>query len=124
MNERHPEPWLERALALLDQSTENLDAATLSRLNRARQQALARRRARHPLWLGLGAVGAAAALVLGLGLARHAGGPLSALPAQNPASAAADVAADGLLADEDNAELVEDLDFYAWLATQPGGGQG
>ena len=51
MNTPHDdEAWIDRAKALLDESAENLDAATLSRLNRARQAALAQRqRASAPL---------------------------------------------------------------------------
>src|SRR5262245_10349534 len=40
MNAPTREAWTERTLRLLDHSTDILDAATLSRLNRARQAAL------------------------------------------------------------------------------------
>ena len=118
MNMPDREPWLERSLALLDQSVDAIDASTLSRLARARQHALARRPAQRRIRLGFsmigfGAIGAAAALVLAFGIARHAARPALAPTSAAPVSAQAD--GDDIAADDDNAELVEDLDFYAWL---------
>lgn len=107
------EPWLERSLALLDQSVDAIDASTLSRLARARQHALVRRHAQRRVWIGFGAIGAAAMLVLAFGVAQHAARPrISSMPVA-PVSAQAD--GDDIVADDDNAELYEDLDFYAWL---------
>lgn len=111
---RDDEPWLERSLALLQGSADGLDAATLSRLNRARQAALAQRRRAMPLWWGAAAA-CAIALVLALGLARHDTAPVAApLAAPNQDSGAIDA----LASDDDNAEMVDDLDFYAWLDAQ------
>ena len=122
MNLSDREPWLERSLALLDQSVEAIDASTLSRLARARQHALARRHAQRRVWIGFGAIGAAAMLMLAFGIARHAGRPDLAPAAGVPASAAAD--GEDVAVDDDNAELVEDLDFYAWLDAQSGNERG
>ena len=73
---RDNEAWLERSLALLQQSADGLDAATLSRLNRARQAALAQsRRATHLWWSA--AFAGAFALVLALGVVRHDVAPVA-----------------------------------------------
>ena len=48
------EPWLAKTVQQLDESARDLDAATLSRLNRARQAALAEvrhKRAGWSMWL-------------------------------------------------------------------------
>jgi hypothetical protein len=112
------ERWLERAKALLDESAENLDAATLSRLNRARQAALATRRKGPGRWAWSAALacGAAAAFALAIGL--HSRGVVS------PATPAAELeAADiDVMTSEDDLDLAENLDFYAWLEKQPPGG--
>lgn len=109
------EPWLDRSLALLDQSAESLDAATLSRLNRARQAALVQPRLRH--WrIGLVLAGATA-VALAIGVGHRGFAPLPPLPAEH-AAVADGGALDALAADDDSLELTEDLDFYAWLDAQ------
>jgi type VI protein secretion system component VasF len=116
MNVPHDDArWVDRATALLDASAENLDGATLSRLNRARQAALAARTSRWRPWtVGAGLAGAAAAmLAIAIGLhghvdtTTHAAAPLDA----------SDI--DVLASDDDTLDLSENLDFYAWLETQP-----
>ncbi|HEU4665567.1 MAG TPA: hypothetical protein VFS55_16175 [Dokdonella sp.] len=108
------EPWLDRSLALLDRSAEALDAATLSRLNRARQAALAQARPRH--WHIGAALAAATALALAIGLV---GRGLAPVPAPPTAHAVSDGGALNALADDDDSlELSEDLDFYAWFDAQ------
>jgi len=109
--------WIGRATALLDRSVEGLDAHTLSRLNRARQAALAQA---HPQWRHARVFGGAfllgsLAVLMAIGIARH---HVPAVP-----TTAADATAD-VLAGEDNLDLYEDLDFYAWLDAQQGGGHG
>jgi hypothetical protein len=108
---------------LLRQSADELDAATLSRLNRARQAAVA----------GLGPAGtrrgwllpaystaAVAMLVVAVWVGRAVGpAPTSAQMSAQTAAEAPDspVVAqdlDVLLAGE-NPEMMEDLEFYAWL---------
>jgi hypothetical protein len=115
MNTRgNDEPWLERALGLLQQSADGLDAATLSRLNRARQAALALPRRSMPLMWGFAAA-CAFALVLALGLGRR---DLSPDPPTVAVPVADSGAIDALASDDENAEMVDDLDFYAWLDAQ------
>jgi hypothetical protein len=106
--------WVDRATALLDASAENLDAATLSRLNRARQAALASRRGGWRPWtVGAGLAGAAAAmLAIAVGLHTRVAAPVP-LDAND---------IDVLSSDDDTLDLSENLDFYAWLETQPDGG--
>jgi hypothetical protein len=119
MNTSHNEPWLERSLALLDQSADALDAATLSKLTRARHAALAQPRQRH--WqLGLVAVACTAVLALAIGLVgRHS--PST----QVPSTATLDAPAiDAIASDDDTLDLSEDLDFYAWLDAQQNHGEG
>ena len=112
MNSRPEEPWVGRTLALLDRSAETLDAATLSRLNRARQAALAGRRpAWRPNWLiGGGFAGAALALAIALGIGGHSA-RLHAPPGGAPVQSGE---ADPFAAD-DGLDLYENLDFYVWF---------
>lgn len=111
MNSRSEEPWVGRTLALLGRSAETLDAATLSRLNRARQAALAERR---PAWrqswlIGGGFAGAALALAIGLGIAGHS--PRMHVPPGAPVQSGE---VDPFVAD-DGLDLYENLDFYVWF---------
>ncbi|MBA8883676.1 hypothetical protein [Dokdonella fugitiva] len=110
MNTPPREPWLDRSLALLDQSAESLDAATLSRLNRARQAALVQPTLRH--WrVGLALAGTAA-LALMIGIGHRALAPATRMP---PEHVTGQATALDVLADDDGLELSEDLDFYAWF---------
>lgn len=114
------EPWVDRAVALLDESAQALDGAALSRLNRARQAALAQRRSvMHGWTLGAGLAGGALALAFAFGIGRH-GTPV---PATDPLSAGASADVDELTAD-DNPEMYENLDFYAWLDARQQDGNG
>jgi hypothetical protein len=100
----------ERAKALFDESVRELDAETLSRLNRSRQTALAELKAGGAglSWLRWTPVGAAAVAAVAAVVVWRAG-DLEQLPP--------DTAADFemLLAGEE-LELLEDLEFYRWLA--------
>jgi hypothetical protein len=122
---REDEAWIEQARALLDRSTESLDAASLSRLNRARQAALMQKRGRPRAWIVGGSLAAAAALALciGLGLYRldASNRPDSPAPAAE-ALQPADI--DVLTGDDDALDLYENLDFYAWLDEQGGDSNG
>lgn len=112
------EPWLDRSIALLDQSADALDAATLSRLTQARHAAAAHARVRRSRWW-IGAAGAACAAALVLAFGLH---PWRDPPAGTPVAA---VAVDALATDDDNLDLYQDLDFYAWLdADEQRGGEG
>ncbi len=125
MNERKqtPEPgdptasdarWTDAACRLLDESADDLDAATLSRLNRARQAAIeAGRTRRASVWAWPALFAAAATCALALLVWPAAQAPLDSTP--DSVIAAGDL--DLLAADADLA-LYEDLEFYAWLDTQ------
>lgn len=126
--------WVLRSRSLLEASAQQLDGATLSRLNRARQAALVQLapRRREPLllrWLGLGAVTAGLALVLWRGLLpigelgetslsplAGSDAPAIVAPGELPV-AAPDFE---LLADPESYALLEDLEFYAWLQAEEG----
>jgi hypothetical protein len=114
---REDEAWIGRARALLDASTDALDAATLSRLNRARHAALAQRRRMPRAWaLGAGFAGLVAA-AFGVAIGWRAGLPTAA-PARSAPLQAADI--EMLTGDDDALDLSENLDFYAWLERQGG----
>ncbi len=104
----------------LDASVDALDAATLSRLNQARQRALAevayapwRRR-----WIWPAAFAAAASVVMAVAwLPRGAVSPPLATPVASVQQEDLD-----LLATGDSLDMYEDLEFYAWLESQPADG--
>jgi len=112
---REDEAWTRRVRTVLDQPNGELDAATLSRLNRARQAALAAALGRRPLraWWPA-ALATAAVLAVAVVLVR--------IP--EPATPAAPVAAEDfeVIAAQDSLELYEDLEFYAWLDAQSADG--
>jgi hypothetical protein len=98
-----------RASQLFDESVRELDAGTLSRLNRSRQRALAgakRGGLEWPVAAPVAAVAAAAAVAV---IVWSLGSGIDDLPPET----AADF--EMLLAGED-LEMLEDLDFYRWLA--------
>ncbi|HEV7491941.1 MAG TPA: DUF3619 family protein [Rhodanobacteraceae bacterium] len=123
MNQPHEdENWIDRATALLDWSADNLDAATLSRLNRARQAALAQRRVVTRRWAWSAALAGAAVAVFGVAVGLH---HRFDTPATNPAAASAPAGdIDFLTSDDDALDLYENLDFYAWLEKQGGDPRG
>ncbi len=106
--------FVRTASELLRRSAEDLDGATASRLNRARQAALEQlpQRRRTSRWLvpalSTAAVGAVA---VGLWLNQSVDRDL---PAQSSSAALSAADMDLLLAD-DSLEMFEDLEFYAWL---------
>lgn len=111
---RGDDAFAEAAAALLRESAQNVDAATASRLNRARQAALDQypRRPRLATWLAP-ALSTAAVLALAVGLwLNRAGAPAIPAPLTPAVESTADL--DLLLAD-DSLEMLENLDFYAWL---------
>ena len=119
MSAHDPNPgWLDQARTLLDDSAAGLDAATLSRLNRARQGALAQRRRTAPRRWMLPAGLASACLALFVALAWHAllpSGALQELPINSRNVANADM---DLVSSDDSLEMYQDLEFYAWLEAQ------
>ena len=114
MTTPNDERWLERARALLDESAGNLDAATLSRLNRARQAALAARRKGPSRWTWSVMLAGAAAAVFALALGLHHRGAA-------PPPVGLDAADIDVLTSDDDLDVAENLDFYAWLEKQPAG---
>jgi hypothetical protein len=114
-------PWAEAVRRELDADAAALDGAARSRLNRARQAALAeagRSRWLAPrLWLP---AGAAAALALSLVLQPVVDRPG---PARADGAAAGAVEDLELLRQGESLELYEDQEFYAWLdASEPAPG--
>jgi hypothetical protein len=107
-------PWLDAARRALDEDAASFDAATVSRLNRARQAALdAARAPRRARWLLPSAFAAAACGALALAIV-----PRLQAPAEMPPVASASGADFELLATGEELTLYEDLEFYAWLDSQ------
>ncbi|MEE4162424.1 MAG: hypothetical protein V2I25_07920 [Woeseiaceae bacterium] len=102
-----------QAKALFDESVDALDGATLSKLNRARQRALEELDEGHPAglrtWLlpagGAAAVAALAFLVVGT----------NDTDMRVPAGVTAADSDFEMLIDENSLEMLEELEFYAWL---------
>jgi hypothetical protein len=123
MNANEHPAWTGQAVRLLDESAQALDAATLSRLNRARQAALMQRPARRRnlvVWLPAGLAGACALfLAVGVWQARTPM-PARPLPVQAAVGSGDSINANDLelISSGDNLEMVQDLDFYAWLGSQ------
>lgn len=102
------EEFKQRAKADFDASVEKLDAATLSRLNRARHAALAELQQPTRQWSRwMPATGVAAAALVVVMLMQ---GPESI--EAPPPSAVADME---ILLGEDSIEMLEELEFYSWL---------
>jgi hypothetical protein len=108
-----------RARELLDESVEQIDRPTRSRLTQARHAALAeleRRRFRAGSWLPAGALAAAAVLAVAL----WSGPGANVRPP--PVFAAAPAEDLELLTVGDDLDMLgEDAEFYAWAAGNPSG---
>ena len=112
---RDDETFARQAGAQLRDSTEHLDAATLSRLNRARQRALDEMPGRMRTgWWGAAGVTAVAATVV-VGIWQSSGPPDPSMP---PSIVANDMDDFELLLEEGDLEMIEDLEFFAWPATE------
>jgi hypothetical protein len=112
-----PDPLEDRSRELFEDSVERLDARTRSRLNQARQRALAemdKGKARR-YWLGAPLGGLAAAALVALVLIRTGGDA----PGNENGGAMLDDF--DIVADADNFEIVQDVEFYSWLADQDDG---
>lgn len=111
MNTPNDEKRLEQsAKALFDDSVEQLDAATLSKLNRGRQAALAVAPGTSRQWLRwVPATGMATAALVAVIVLR------------GPAVVDVPLAADPTLTDfeilmgEDALDMIEELEFYSWI---------
>lgn len=115
--------WVEQARKVLDAEVEAFDFALRSRLNQARQAAVASlapvRRRRWDLWIGgVVTAGLGALLALHLGL----GPTLSGLEDDLLVQDIVELDAELLVASDDQLEMYENLEFYAWLQSQPSGG--
>lgn len=97
----------EKAKRLFDESVENLDANTRSRLNRGRQAALEQLAGGRPAWVQwVPAAGVAAAAVIAVVL----------WTGEQPVDELTPVASDfEILLTEDSFEMLEDLEFYSWM---------
>ncbi len=114
MNE-HPR-WAQQVKSLLDESAQSLDAATLSRLNRARKGALEQRRQTPRNWVFSAALASACALLLAVAVWHGRPSASRGHDAGTVAASAATANDADVLADDD--EFYDDLDFYAWLDAQ------
>jgi len=111
----------QRSRELFNEQVANLDARTRSRLNQARQTALDAVRgeshASSVRWL-VPAGGVAALVLVGLFSMQFIGSGDEPLPdaSMTVASTVADVE---IIASGDELEMLQNVDFYAWLETQP-----
>jgi hypothetical protein len=113
---RTDEQLLQQAKEAFDQSVDGLDAATLSRLNRGRQAALAEAVRPERAWLRwMPATGVAAAVLLAV-ITLQGPGEVDVISAP-----ATDLE---ILLSEESIEMLEELEFYSWLATQELEGDG
>ena len=105
-----------RSKAAFDASVSELDPNIRSRLRRARHAAIEQAEdSRRASWW-IPALSTAAAAVLMMWLT-----PVFRQPQPQPSEALAARAEDmNLLMNEDNLELIEDMEFYAWLDETPG----
>ena len=112
-----PNDKLEKqAKALFDESVDQLDAATLSRLNRGRQAALAKAATARPglAWMRWApATGMAAAAIIAVVMLR---GPLPENEMTVPGATDFEI-----LVGEDSLEMFEELEFYSVLDTLEAG---
>lgn len=100
--------WTDQARDLLETSARDLDAATLSRLNRARQHALAAAAPR-AAWRWPRRLAVAASLLLAVAVWWPSSMPPSSTASATLSAEDAELLADGEL------EMTDDLEFYAWL---------
>jgi hypothetical protein len=104
------EQFEQSAKALFDESVDNLDAATLSKLNQGRQAALAAAADAPRLWLRwVPAAGMATAVLVAVLVVRGPGMvdvPYAASPMPGDFE---------MLMGDDALEMIEELDFYSWM---------
>ncbi len=113
-----PTPLEQRSRELFEDSVNRLDAHTRSRLNQARQHALNelnKGRSRR-YWLAAPLGGLAAAVLIAVLLINSR--DTSAPTAESTALPLDDF---DIVADADSLELLQDVEFYSWLADASGG---
>ena len=116
MKQDDKDPFVIRIKEILDEGTVNLDAETQSRLAQARMKAIARLGVRQstqqrPAWITWAPAGAMAAGLLAVGIYQN--------PAQLPLPAIYQDPLQQSVAE--NMELLENLEFAAWLVLQEDG---
>lgn len=104
------ELFSKQAKRLFDESVQDIDAQTQSRLNRGRQKALAEARPKPAMsvltgWVPAGGIAAAAVLAV---VMWGGNGPDDLAPP----STATDFE---ILLNEDSLEMLEELEFYSWI---------
>lgn len=116
MNAPDEARWLAHVRTQLDDDARDLDAATASKLNRARQHALDQGLVRR--WSGyrFPAYAVAASIAAVLAVSVLVGVPEPTEPISVAAASSADDLE--LLAGTEELEMIEDLEFYAWLELQ------
>ena len=102
-----------QAKALFDDSVEQLDAATLSRLNQGRHKALQEVHAAGPAgqwarWVPAGGLAAAAVVAVVV---------WQGTPVEHSAPAAGSAADFEIMLSEESLDMLEDLEFYSWIDT-------
>jgi hypothetical protein len=107
MKQHDMDPFSTRVKELLDEKADNLDAATQSRLRQARMRALDSAPKR-PEWLVWGPASAVAAGLMAVGIyLNQAQPPLPAIYQEPEQQTVAE-----------NMDLLDDLEFVAWLALE------
>lgn len=113
MTDRESDLLQQRIAAALDDRAANLDAETLARLATARHRALATRRSTFGLstrrWQAVGGLALAASIVFGVSIWLH--GPMQGPMPPSPADLE-------MLAEDEELELLEKLEFFRWLETE------
>ena len=102
-----------QARELFDDSVERLDAATLSRLNQGRQQALQEIRetgtaGQWARWVPAGGLATAAVVAVVV---------WQGMPVEHSAPAAGTATDFEIMLSEDSLDMLEDLEFYSWIDT-------
>ena len=111
------DPLEQRSRELFEDSVGRLDARTRSRLNQARQQALSElnKGASRRYWMTAPLGGLAAAVVIAVVMMT---GREAVVPGRE--SAALPLDDFDIVADADNLELLQDVEFYSWMAEATG----
>lgn len=117
VNDPIPDPLEQRSRELFEDSVGRLDARTRSRLNQARQKALneLNKGATRRYWLAAPLGGLAAAVVVAVVMMT---GRETTVPSQESGTLPLDDF--DIVADADSLELLQDVEFYSWLAEASG----
>jgi hypothetical protein len=118
MNENDQKEFERRTRELFDQEVAGIDAATRSKLNRARQRALCEleRPAFSLLRAPMPQAAAAAVVVAAVAGALFMRGGVLPEAGMPDVAEATDIE---ILLAEDDMEFLEEIEFYAWLEAQP-----